>query len=117
MVPSSTDAARAVALVIPFVQFTGNNFMLMQDNARPHTARIVTQYLNDVEVRKMDWPSRCPDLNPIEHVWDLEQSKEAPTEEWDQIDQNQIRQLIQGMPRRMEAAIRARGGIPAIVFF
>ena len=114
MAPSPTDAPRAVALLIPFVQFIGNNFMLMQNNARPRTARIVTQYLNDVEVRKMDWPSRCPDLNPIEHVWDIEQSKEALT---DQIDQNKIRQLIQGMLRRMEPAIRARGGIPAIVFF
>ena len=29
--------------VMPFAPFIGQNFMLMQDNARPHTVRCVVQ--------------------------------------------------------------------------
>nr|CAH7764275.1 unnamed protein product [Callosobruchus chinensis] len=36
-------------LFVPYVDFIGNKFILMHDNARPHTARITQQYLNDVD--------------------------------------------------------------------
>lgn len=112
--------------VVPFAPFVGDDFMLMHDNARPHVARVVNEYLDEVEIPKMNWPPRSPDLNPIEHVWDtlgrkvrsrvpgpanLQGLSEVLIEEWQQIDQDQcIRNLIEGMPRRMEAVIRARGG-------
>nr|CAH7751644.1 unnamed protein product [Callosobruchus chinensis] len=32
--------------VVPYVDFIGNNFILLHDNARPHSARITQQYSN-----------------------------------------------------------------------
>lgn len=54
--------------VMPFVPFIGPDFVFMHDNARPHTARVVRDYLNDIRITQMDWPARSPDMNPIEHV-------------------------------------------------
>ncbi|KFM69431.1 hypothetical protein X975_20349, partial [Stegodyphus mimosarum] len=43
---------------------------LQDDNARPHRARIVDDYLQQETIMRMEWPARFLDLNPIEHVWD-----------------------------------------------
>ncbi|UYV78715.1 K02A2.6-like [Cordylochernes scorpioides] len=40
--------------------------VLRPDNARPHTARISQQALQDVQM--LPWPPYSPDLSPIEHV-------------------------------------------------
>ena len=111
--------------VVPYAPFVGNNFVLMHDNARPHTARIVTDYLLAVGITCMDWPALSPDLNVIEHIWDelprrvknrspspntLGELQSALREEWGTIPQEFIQNLIMGMNRRMQAVINARGG-------
>lgn len=111
--------------VAVFAQFIGNNFIFMHDNARPHTARIVDNYLQEVGINAMRWPARSPDMNPIEHVWDrigreirkrrgqlltLQQLRDALEEEWNAIPQEFIQNLIGGMDRRVAAVIAARGG-------
>lgn len=111
--------------VMPFAGYIGEHFQLMQDNARPHVARIVTQYLEEVGIQVMQWPARSPDLNPIEHIWDTLKQKvrarnPAPTtlgeletaikEEWERVPQGTIAVLIRSLKRRMQATIKARGG-------
>jgi hypothetical protein len=53
------------------VQFNrGHHLMFQHDNARPHVARICTQFLEAVNVPVLPWPAYSPDMSPIEHVWD-----------------------------------------------
>ena len=43
-----------------------------QDNATPHTSRIVTKWLQEhsSDFRHFRWPPKSPDMNIIEHIWD-----------------------------------------------
>nr|CAI5832632.1 unnamed protein product [Callosobruchus analis] len=43
----------------------------MRDNARPHTARLVSAYLDWVHITRFAWHARSPDLNPVEHVFGM----------------------------------------------
>jgi hypothetical protein len=45
--------------------------MFMDDNARPHRARIVQHFLQQEAVQTIPCPAMSPDMNPIEHVWDF----------------------------------------------
>jgi transposase len=97
----------------------------MDDNARLHRSRAVTAYLQSEAVTSVPWPAMNPDLNPIEHIWDMlghrihaweppvqniRQLKAALHREWQQLSQQDIRRLNGGMRHRVEAVIQARGG-------
>ena len=82
-------------------------------------------YLQSEAVTSVPWPVMRPDLNPIEHIWDMLgrriQAREPPVQnicqleealhwEWQQLSQQDIRRLTGGMRRRVEAVIQAHGG-------
>ncbi|KFM57308.1 Transposable element Tcb1 transposase, partial [Stegodyphus mimosarum] len=56
--------------VRPYAGAIGDAFLLQDDNAKPHLASIVDDYLQQETIMRIEWPARSSDLNPIEHVWD-----------------------------------------------
>jgi transposase len=97
----------------------------MDDNARPHRSRAVTAYLQTEAVTSVPWRAMSPDLNPIEHSWDMLgrriQARESPVQnsrqfeaalhrELQQLSQQDIRRLTGGMRRRVETLFQVRGG-------
>ena len=43
----------------------------MDYNARPHRSRAVTAYLQSEAVTYVPWPTMSPDLNHMDHIWDM----------------------------------------------
>ncbi|UYV66325.1 hypothetical protein LAZ67_4001331, partial [Cordylochernes scorpioides] len=111
------DVLRPVTL--PYLQGVPNA-LYQQDNARPHTARISQQALQDVQM--LPWPPYSPDLSPIEHVLDIigrrlhalpqprseDELWQMVETEWRAIPQDAIRTLIDSLPRRVAACIAVR---------
>ena len=115
-------------IVVPFMRNNGLT-LLQQDNARPHTARLTTDFLRQQVVNVMPWPLLSPDLNPIEHICDelgrrvrarpmqpqnLRQLEITLHQEWAQIPQNVERRYLHLMRPRCDAVIGALGVIPVI---
>ena len=44
--------------VVSLMVILGEDATFMHDNARPHTARIVTAYLDQVQIMRFVWPAR-----------------------------------------------------------
>lgn len=112
----------------PFVRLyaaaVGPTFVLMDDNARPHRADIVDDYLESEGIARMAWAAYSPDLNPIENVWDalgravssrfpppatLIELETALQEEWRLLNSVVVDHLIESMVRRCKLCIQMRG--------
>ncbi|GFX21947.1 transposable element Tcb1 transposase [Trichonephila clavipes] len=45
--------------------------IFQQDNARPHMERIVQRFFVNHQIELLLWPTRSPDLSPIENMWSM----------------------------------------------
>lgn len=112
-------------IILPLRNELGVNFILMDDNARPHRARTVDRILEEGQVNRLPWTANSPDQNPIENLWDHlsravhrrinppENQNDlivAVLEEWNNIPQDMINHLIASMHRRVNLLVNRGGG-------
>jgi len=110
---------------IEYYEMEASQVIFQQDNAKCHTARRVREWLEEQRFSCItDWPAQSPDLCPIEHLWAhvkrrLNQS-ESPAKgmnelweriqaEWEKIPVDTCQKLIESMPSRIYAVIKAKG--------
>ena len=62
-------------MYVPSYAFAnGSDFILMDDNDRPHKAWVTNESLQTATLARMDRPAKYPDLNPIENALDMLQT-------------------------------------------
>jgi len=113
-------------MVSQFHEICGINGIFQQDNASIHTSRKTRDWLAKQNISLMSWPSRSPDLNPIENIWaDLTRRvyrngrqfnscndlKRAISEEWSMFDQSHIHCVILSMKDRLVEVIEKKGQV------
>lgn len=99
--------------------------IFQQDNDPKHTSKLAKNWMEEHDITLLDWPPQSPDLNPIEHLWnhikkELAKYPRQPkgvweiwdrvSEVWENIEAEVCQNLIESMPRRVEAVIKAKGG-------
>ncbi|KAK3519768.1 hypothetical protein QTP70_003892 [Hemibagrus guttatus] len=96
--------------VHPFMEtlFPDGCGLFQQDNALCHKAEMVQEWFDDHnnQFEVLTPPPNSPDLNPIQHLWDV-LDKQVPSMEalkdltyWCQILQHTFRDLVESMPRQ-----------------
>ncbi len=115
--------------VQPFMTtvFPSSDGYFWQDNAPCHKAQIISDWLleHDSEFTLLKWSPQSPDLNPMEHLWDvmkreirimnaqptnLQQLRNAIMSIWTKISEEFFQHLVESMPRRIKAVQNAKGG-------
>ncbi|GFV09215.1 DDE_3 domain-containing protein [Trichonephila clavipes] len=93
--------------------------LFLQDNARPHTARVAKDFLRHFQT--LPWPACSSDFPHVEHVWD-QLKRQMPSchfvhdfelavhDLWVHLPQGNIWCLINSMPDSEAAFIAAGGG-------
>ncbi|KAL0184889.1 hypothetical protein M9458_020585 [Cirrhinus mrigala] len=89
----------------------GRRFTFQQDNDPKHTAKITKEWLHNNSVTVLEWPSRSPDLNPVEHLWrdlkmavhqhlpsNLTELERICKEEWQRIPKSRCEKLVSSYP-------------------
>ena len=105
----------------------GQQFIFREDNGPQHAGekrgcKIVKEWIKQNNVTRLDWPAQSPDLSSIEHLWNdlkkrvsqhkclnLPRLREKIVEEFQNTNREFLAKLIQSMPARCKAVIRAKG--------
>ncbi len=98
-----------------------------QDNAPCQKTQIISDWIleHDNEFTLLKYSPQSPDLNPIEHLWDvvkreicimdlqttnLQQLRDAIMSIWTKISEECFQPFVESIPRRIKAVLKAKGG-------
>ena len=97
----------------------------MQDGAPAHTNKHTLKWLQGHQIHLLNWPGNSPDLNPIEHIWELVKRRlakkyrmlskqanlhQAWLDEWDLLSKQDINQAILNQRWAINRVIENKGG-------
>ncbi|GFW28309.1 transposable element Tcb1 transposase [Trichonephila clavipes] len=100
-------------------------FLFQQDNCSIHTSRFAHAWFDEMSVQKLEWPSKSPDLNPTEHLWDeldrrlrsqpnrpssLQAHTSAVMDAWKAVPMVTYQKLVESLPKCVQAVIHAKRG-------
>ena len=109
---------------IEYYDMEADKVVFQHDNDSKHRAKSVQDWLASQPFAVLEWSPQSPNLNLIEHLWaylklqlnNYDSPPKGMLDLWDgvqaklnEIDQQTCMSLIESMPKRVEAVLKARG--------
>ncbi|GFX03292.1 transposable element Tc1 transposase [Trichonephila clavipes] len=100
----------------------GSSFHFQHDNGPKYTAVIVMLWLLCNIPNQLHTPPQSPDMNPIEHLWNLLERKNRQLnisgtdmlksilkDDWEKIIAEETTKLVNSLPKRLQEVLERRG--------
>ena len=110
---------------LPHYGKSPQDIIFQQNNDFKHTCKKAQEWFKNHGFTLLQWSAQSPDLNPIDYFWEdikrrLGEYEMPPSgmlelwerveSEWDKIPAEVCQNLIESMPKKIEAVLKVKGG-------